>query len=382
MTTIANTRQINVRFAEVDNLAAIARFNARLRKGGRREQLPLAPELPGESHAGVQDVYRRLLIAEDGEEVRAGLLLLHHTLWVQGEGRRFCWVQLPLSEGLVDRRFSLAIVQLVRSALVYEPFLAVLGVGSLEEDWSRFMLKMGWKSAAVPFLFCPLRVTRFLHGLGFFNSRPHLRWGAALAARCGLGHGISGYVRLRRRWARSSADGQYSEECTFGSWADQVFQDARDTYGAVAQRDAATLNLLYPTDDRRYIRLRVRHPITRRELGWIVVIHSQMRGDRYFGDLHVGTLVDGFGNPADIPAIVHAGLRHLEAIGVDLVVANWSHVAWIEASRNIGFFTGPTNFYFFTAPAGAPLLNEECPLTHIHLTRGDCDGPANLLGRK
>jgi hypothetical protein len=58
---------------------------------------------------------------------------------------------------------------------------------------------------------------------------------------------------------------------------------------------------------------------------------------------------------------------------------NWSHEAWVAASRSVGFLPGPSNFFFFVSPAGVPLLESSCPLREIHLTRGDGDGPERLL---
>jgi hypothetical protein len=51
----------------------------------------------------------------------------------------------------------------------------------------------------------------------------------------------------------------------------------------------------------------------------------------------------------------------------------------VDASRRLGFLSGPSNFFFFVSPAGKPLLEATCPLEQIHLSRGDCDGPGQLL---
>jgi len=170
-----------------------------------------------------------------------------------------------------------------------------------------------------------------------------------------------------------------SAEPSFGPWADGVFEDARTAYGAAARRDATTLNILYPPEDPRFVRLRVCSRGGRENLGWVVAIHATMHGHRELGNLHVGTLVDGFGRAEAVPALLHAGLQHLARQGVDLVVANWSHAAWVRASRRLGFLPGPSNYLIFVSPGGAPLLGSECPLGAMHLTRGDCEGPGVLL---
>ena len=144
------TNKTTVQFAEDHDRAAIERFNRRLEAGGRREKLTLRFNVNGEATNRPQGfpVNRKLMIAKDSEEVRAGMLLCHRTIFVRGDERDFCWIEMPLSEGIIDKKYSLAIVQLVKTALAYQPFLLNLGVGSLTEDWSRFMLKMGWQHAA------------------------------------------------------------------------------------------------------------------------------------------------------------------------------------------------------------------------------------------
>jgi hypothetical protein len=110
---------MNIRFAADDDIPAVARFNRRLREGGRgKEQITLRPSLPGEARyrpAGLP-VYRRMMIAEDGREVRAAVLLYHNNIFIHGRKRDFCWLDMPISEGIIDCRYSLAIVQLVKGA--------------------------------------------------------------------------------------------------------------------------------------------------------------------------------------------------------------------------------------------------------------------------
>jgi hypothetical protein len=168
-------------------------------------------------------------------------------------------------------------------------------------------------------------------------------------------------------------------EPRFGDWSDAVYQAARGDYGAAVARDAASLNVRYPPEDPRYMRLRVRRKSTGEELGWIVVIHGQLQHSRYFGDLHVGTLVDGFGRRADVARLVQAGADYLADANVDLIVANWSHAAWLNAARRCGFLPGPSNYFLFVAPKGSSILNPSCPLSEVHMTRGDNDGPGHLL---
>ena len=127
---------MEIRFAEDGDLEAMIRFNQRLKDGGRgEEQMTLQPSLPGEARyrpAGFP-VYRRMMIAEDGREIRAAMLLHHHSVFIKGERRDFCWADMPVSEGIVNRKYSLAIVQLMKRATAYQPklrYAALLGAFS------------------------------------------------------------------------------------------------------------------------------------------------------------------------------------------------------------------------------------------------------------
>jgi hypothetical protein len=286
---------------------------------------------------------------------------------------------MPISEGIVDRRYSLAIVQLLKSALSYEPFLMSTGAGPEDKDSFRLLTKLGWKHHAIPFFFYPVRVSRVLLGLSYFKNHAKLRYGARLGAHSGLGAGLSGLLALRRRLAASLSGYENSVINSFDDWADRIFADCIPDYGVAMRSDATTLNILFPPDNLGFARLRVRRKSSKRDVGWIVVANKQMNNNPYFGDLKVGTLVDGFGRLEDAPALVAAGINHLAENGADIIVANFSHAAWVTACRRSGMFAGPDSYYHFVSPGGTPLLEASCPSHQIHMARGHSAGMSGLL---
>jgi len=372
---------MNIRFAADDDIPAVARFNRRLREGGRgEEQITLRPSLPGEARYRPEGfpVYRRMMIAEDGREVRAAVLLYHNNIFIQGKKRECCWLDMPISEGIIDRRYSLAIVQLVKAVSRYESFLMSTGAGPEDKESFRLLAKFEWRHHAVPFFFYPVKVTNVLLGLSYFKKHTTLRYGALLGAYSGLGAGLSRLLGLRRRIDGVLSVYEHSVEKTFGAWADRIFDDYLLDYGVAMRSDATTLNIMYPPDIPGLTRLRVRRKgakrDARKDAGWILVASKQMKNNRHFGDLKVGTLVDGFGRAADAPALVAAGLNHLAETGVDIIVANFSHAAWTEACYRSGMMAGPDNFYHFVSPGGSPLFEDTCPPRDIHMARGHSDG--------
>ena len=376
---------MNVRIAGESDIVAIARLNSRLKEGGRPDEMPLDPALPGEAEYRPEGfpLFRQMLIAEDGQEVRAAMMLCHHNVYINGGKLDFCWTKMPLSEGIVNVKYSLAIIQLMKKALDYQPFLMGLGAGNPDSEGYRFFVKLKWRYQSIPFFFYPVKVGKVLRGLRYFKDNPMLHYGALLGTYSGAGAGLSQMLNLRRRFSTKKFGSLSLYEVMqvegFDDWADRIFSTSIDDYPVAIRSDATSLNIVYPPSDHRYVRLRVRKKVTKQDAGWIVVASKQMSDNHYFGDLNVGTLVDGFGRSEDISLLVSAGLDHLIGTGVDLIVANFSHTAWMEACRSAGMFSGPSNYQIFVSPKGMPLLNESFPLHRIHLARGHSDGMDNLI---
>lgn len=365
------THQLTVRFATLDDTDRIARFNERLRLGGSVLSLSIDSDtLAGPPTDGLPR--RALMVAEDSKEIRAGVVLYHNQMYVAGTPRRFCWIQMPISEGIVDRSHAMAIVQLIRAAIQYEPLLISLGVGSTTEPWSRFAISLGWKHTFVPFFFYPVDCTRVLRGLRYLERRPNARTAAKIAASIGLGSLASAALALRRSLRREFR-AEIEVVGSFGSWADEVFNSSLPDYPALASRNAEALNLVYPLQDKRFTRLRVEQT-DGNDMGWVIVCAAQMDNNRYFGDLKVGVLVDGLARAASVPSLLAAGMEYLIAKKVDLIVANWSHTAWTGSMKRLGFFAGPSNYLALVPKEGVGELKSFETPSGMHLTRGDSDG--------
>lgn len=359
----------------------IQRFNERLKAGGSEEQMTLNAGLRGEARYRPDGfpVYRRMMIASDGEEIRAAVLLFHHNIFISREKRDFCWADMPLCEGIIDNRYSLTIIQLMKKALSYQPFLITTGVGTSDIAAFKFFSKLGWRRSEVPFFFYPVKVNNVLRGMNYLKNHSKLRYGAIVGSYLGAGAGASGLLAARRKLSTRFSNHECSIIDSFDDWADLIFDQSLPGYEVAIRSDATTLNIVYPADDPRYFRLRVRRKSTKRDIGWVVTISKQMHNNPYFGDLKVGTLADGFGQPADAPELIAAGINHLIELGVDLIVGNFAHTAWVEACRKSGMFRGPSNYQIFVSPNAGDLLKESYPSHMIHVARGHNGGLHNLI---
>jgi hypothetical protein len=163
----------------------------------------------------------------------------------------------------------------------------------------------------------------------------------------------------------------------FSQWADELWDRHKHQYGLIAVRDAGVLRILYPEEDKRFIRLRVSEG--GRGIGWAVLLDTQMSGHKQFGDLRVGSIVDGMASTEDALTIIRAATDFLERRGVDLIVSNWRHDAWCAALKRSGYLRGPSNFIFSRSLELSRLLESSgVGEGQIHLTRGDGDGAIHL----
>ena len=115
-----------------------------------------------------------------------------------------------------------------------------------------------------------------------------------------------------------------------GDFVDRIWEKGRSQIAFAARRDAARLRELYPSTDRRFLRLRIDR--AGEAIGWAVLLDTQLAGHKHFGNMRLGSLVDGFTLPGEERHVVHAATRFLHRRGVDLLVSNQSASAWRESS--------------------------------------------------
>lgn len=351
---------IEIRSFSAEWRNAVREFNDRLDAAGavpgmRLPEDPSAEMLPGsESYLAV----------EEGV-VRGGYTLRPQQFSFRGAIRRAAHYRLPVSEGPIDKRYTLVGSLLLRSALQKEPLLYALGMGGDQQPLPRMLQAMEWNLASIPFHFRVVHPARFLRKIRAARQSPWRRALMDFAAWTGTGWmGIHAAQRSRTRPAGSAA---CKEVADFGAWADEIWEACHRAYGMIAVRSSEVLQQLYPQSSARFLRLRTGSS------GWAVVLDTAMQHDQYFGDLRVGTIVDCLAKPEDAATVIRAARIYLERRGVDLIISNQSHPAWIAALRADWFFSGPTNFLLGASPALCAL-----GVADWHINRGDGDGPVHL----
>jgi hypothetical protein len=359
------------------HVPAIRGFNRRLRDGG--ETLFQFPESEIPEWLPKYDgrrIFQEMFVAASGAEVHGGYILKHQDFSFRGAVRPVGYYHLPLSEGLIDKAYSLLGAQLLFDALRRQPVLYALGMGGFDRPLPRMLEKAGWKLSAVPFYFKVLHPFRFLRNIRTLRTTPLRRLALDFAAYSGLGPLAFRSLRIFPAAAVNQAP-SFEIVPEFSAWADDLWQRCHPLYAMAGSRNSATLRILYPAGNPRFIKVMVR--AAERVAGWAVLLSTPMQDDSYFGRMRVGAIADCFGAPEDAGAVIAASAATLEAAGVDLIISNQSHRAWCTALRRAGFRPGPSNFLFAASKKLAALLDPwDAALPQIHLTRGDGDGPIHL----
>jgi len=316
------------------------------------------------------------IVLEDGV-VRGGYRLKRQDFSFRGKIFAVDCFHWPMSEAVINKAYSWVFMLMLRHAQKNQPFLYSLGMaGSAETFIPRILKAAGWNVRTVPFFFKVNRPRRFLCEIQAIRKTVLRRWLLDSVAWTGIGalaiRSIQG-VRTMGRRTREEA----GRVRGFAGWADELWNRCNDRYSMIAVRNSESLNILYPAANERFLSYKVSRG--NKILGWAVMLDTQMRSNKYFGNMRVGTVLDCLAQPEDAGALVRAATRVLEERGVDVIVSNQSQDHWCSAFRETGFFRGPSNFSFGVSRDLSNLLSPfESVASQAHMTRGDGEGPLQL----
>lgn len=370
--------RISFKTYALEHVPAARAFNDRVQRLSPRKEFSVAehPVTGRFAPSAGSRAWEEYYLALEGEDVRGGYTLRRLPFWVNGAEQEIGYFYAPVTEGLWDKRYAMVAVQLLRDALRRTPQMFCLGMGGWDNPLPKMLQALKWSFREVPFRFRVCRASRFLREIRPLRTSRLRSLAADIGAVTGTGAlGIGAIQRLRG--APGSAGLDVAEETSFGDWADEVWARGRDGYALTQFRTRDVLELLYPASDPRFLRLRVRRG--GEEIGWAVLFDTAMQDDKYFGNLRVGTIIDGFSRTDDAPAVVAAATEFLQDRGVDLIISNQEHEAWVGGLDSAGFLQGPSNFLFAGSRALATSLEPfEATIDRAHLNRGDGDGPIHL----
>ncbi len=356
--------------------AAVRSFKQRLHDNGEEKSsfpeshTPRFPKVEGRA------LYQEFFVTVHAGAVRGGYSLTHNQFAVHGaETDIACGPQYNLSEGIFDKTYKMVGAIQAQDALRHQPLMYALGMGGLEMPFPQLLAAMEWVLLPVPFYFRVLSPSVFLENITYLRDNPRKRLAVDLLRYSGLGSLGMRVAQSRLPRNRKSASSVVVD--SFGSWTDDIWDACRDQYSLVGKRDSATLNMLYPPQDPRFIRLVVSSD--NREIGWAVLLDTQMSDHRQFGNMRVGSVVDCLAAPEHAACVLSCATEFLKRREVDIIVTNQASTEWCSALGANGYLKGPSNFILALSPQLADRL---APLEkfapHIHMNRGDGEGPSNL----
>jgi hypothetical protein len=142
-------------------------------------------------------------------------------------------------------------------------------------------------------------------------------------------------------------------------------------------RDSKVLNILYPKESKRFIRLKILKD--NKPIGWAVVLDTQLSNHKQFGNMRLGSIIDCLAFPENSYDVVKCASGFLKNRGVDLIISNQADQRWCAGLKQAGFFKGPSNFIIAASKKLSELLMPfDKNITSFHINRGDGDGPINL----
>lgn len=309
----------------------------------------------------------------DGSAVRGGVLRIDYPGWLNQAEITAINYQSPISEGIIDKRYGMVAMLLVKYMQQQGPHLFVVGMGNQKNPLPRLLKASGWSVRPVPFFFRVGRPNRFLCELRLLTSDPRLAAVARAAAWTGAGWLGIKLLHLRGILARRSAARYVIEPVDeWGPWADELWRGFRPGCSFSVGRDRRTLAALYPKSDGRIRRFVIRR--NAHVAGWTACFNSQMHEHSHFGNMRVGTILDCVAEPEAAPAAIALTAHTLEEEGADLVISNQTHRLFTGAFRRCGFLAAASNYLL----AMSPQLSAGIEATQIHVTRGDGDGRIHL----
>jgi hypothetical protein len=371
------TSPMQVKAFTADRVPAVRTFNGRLAAAGAPWRFPEDPVTTWLPRTTYSPVFQEYLLLTQGDEVRGGYVLKHHQASLGSALVQVGSMYWPVSEGAIDRNYALVARELVQDALRREPLLFCVGLEGEETPIARLLRALGWRLSVVPFRFKVLNGTRVLRELRYLRSRPLWRWLLDLAAISGAGWAGAklANVALTRRARRVPLTFEVVDE--FGAWADDLWRACRSRYAFLSVRDRVALNSVFPPGRPEFVRLKVASED--RVLGLSVLKNAVDPGHPSFGPLRVGTIADCLALPENAEAIIRASASVLRQRGVDMLVSNQTHPAWVESLRQAGFLSGPSTCVLATSRDLTDRIAAIDPHWEaIHVNRGDGDYPWGL----
>jgi hypothetical protein len=368
-----------VKFVPLDKslLSLTQAFNDRMIAGNAPVDfyLPTGMGRPLNPAAQIQEQH---VIAVDDGLARGGFIEAVYAGWLDNSQTPLTNVSAILSEGVIDKKYLMLPAQMTKAFLRRNPHTFVVGMGGERQPLPRVLKAAGWSVEKIPFFFRICRASRALRQLEPLQRPAWKRFAAQAAAATGTGAlAIHAGQAFRGAAWRGDANAEIKRFTDWDSWADAIWDSAKEPIRMCVAHTAASLKELYAPGDPRMRCYRI--DIDGKAAAWVTALISPYKNHKYFGDLTVAVILDALAIPGAHRTALSLATSALAAEKADLVAANFSHSSWCDAFRAAGFWAGPSNYLLACAPALSKVCNSAPVASGVaHFTRGDGDGRVNL----
>src|SRR5436853_6702923 len=133
-------------------IPAVKAFKQRLATGGvaREFHFPEKAVPSGLPKRDGRRIYQEFYLALEGQEVRGAFILKTQDFSVRGKIQAVANYHLPISEGIINKRYSSVGVHMLRSAAKAAPLLFCLCMGSCARPLPQMLSARRWNLHVVP----------------------------------------------------------------------------------------------------------------------------------------------------------------------------------------------------------------------------------------
>ena len=366
-----------IRESNQDDKNLILNFNKELEGNGIGFRLPFPASRSLRSEDFIFE--RKFILTENKTTVRAGYTLKYQWFKVNDALIQIGSCHNPITAGLFNKKYNICGVLLLHDAQKKNANLFCLGMGGYSEALPKLLKGMNWNFQTIPFFFKVCNPRPFLINIRYLKRTKLKSFIITLAANSGLGwlslKFIFLFVSLFNIRFKKEPYIETKEIEIFDQGLDFVWENTKQYNAFIAVRNCNYLKTLY--SDKKFIKLKFLDK--NKIVGWSISLCTKLQDHKQFGYMKLGSIVDCLSLKGYESSIINKTSKMLKRKGADLIVSNQSHIFWKNAFKMNFFINGPSNFIFSSSKLLSDKLMSNIKLQdHIHLTRGDGDGPIHL----
>ena len=346
-------------------------FNKRLYDGGARESNHVFPLGSEElDFSGSENlVYQEIFLAIEAGFVRGAIIIKHQNYLINGVVRDFVDFQHPLTEAVINKKYSRLSVVLLNKFSNYD-YIHGLGMGGVDQALPQMLKMLKYSVIAVPFFFCPIdfgKLARIVFKKKKIKENALLRCGSILMSQ--VSYGLSflrhRFLKKRLRGFELKAIDEFSDE------ESDLWEQVKGDYSLIALKTKEELNAVYSNKKFNFKKYRVYQ--NKKYLAWFSVLITKFEDDKYFLNSRVCALVDIVGERGNLDRVLDMVKLLSFDNQCDLIIHNNTNAVFNNALKRNQFLEGPSNQAF-----AIKTNTEEVDLDRSWITRIDGDGPINL----